>query len=91
MGNNVTTLLGSGAFSDSHFYGLFYDDALLSKGFNICQLEALNLVLALTNLLSASPQNYQIVVNTDNVASQQVLEAAWVGSLFYELAQDRFG
>ena len=32
------------------------------------------MVLALSSLLPYDPQNYQIVVNTDNIAPQQVLE-----------------
>ena len=69
-----STLEGGGAFSPTHFYGISYDTPILKEELNICQLEALNLVLALTMLLPQDPHKFHVIINTDNTASQIVLE-----------------
>ena len=52
-----------------------FSPELLSHCLTIVQLEALNLVRAVVNLLPHNPHNYNIQVNTDSIASQQVLES----------------
>ena len=70
-----STLEGGGAFSPSSYYTVTYPESVLSCSFTIAQLEALNLVHAVTNLLPPLPHNFIIKVNTDNMPSQQVLES----------------
>ena len=41
---------------------------------NIAHLEAINLVVAFRTLAPTRPNEFQITINTDNAASQQVLE-----------------
>ena len=48
---------------------------MVARGFDIAQLEAINLVTALKNLLPLKPLEYKIVINTDNMTSQQVLSS----------------
>lgn len=69
-----STLTGGGAYSRSHFYGIAYGTEILDKKLGIARLEALNLVLALKTLLPGKPHELCVVINTDNAASQQVLE-----------------
>ena len=69
-----STLLGWGAFSPDKYYGIVYDQVILDIEFGIAQLEALNLVLVLKMLMPNDPHKFCNIVNTDNAASQQVLE-----------------
>ena len=69
------SLSGAGAFAPSNYYGIVYDQDLLAHNLHITQLEALNLVPALKMLILEKTRDFTIIVNTDNAASQQVLEA----------------
>lgn len=55
------------------YYTLHYPPEITSKGMAITQLEVLNLVHMLTYLLPPNPHEYEIKMNTHNLASQQVL------------------
>lgn len=67
-----STLKGAGAFSPTSFYAQQYPPEITDKLSFINQLEALNLVHALLNLLPPDPRNYNVIVNTDNLVSQQI-------------------
>ena len=70
-----SSLRAGGAFSALHYYGTPYPASLTDAHTNIAHLEAINLIVAMKHLAPASPQNYKIVINTDNAASQQVLSS----------------
>ena len=70
-----SSLSGAGAFSDTHFYAEKYTNNYISQGKPIHQLEALNIVHALKYLLPDNPSNYKIILNTDNTASQCILNS----------------
>lgn len=64
---------GGGAFSSTHYFAEEYVETVRNSTTNIAHLEALNIVHALMFLLPKSPHNFKIQLNTDNMASQQVL------------------
>ena len=68
-----SSTVGGGAYSQSKYYAETYSEDFLKPTPHITNLEALNLLHAITNLMPDSPNNYVIVVNTDNKTSQQVL------------------
>ena len=68
-----SSLQGGGTYSHTHFFAVCYSQAVISKGYTIAQLEVINLVVALKALHLPNPENYTIWINTDNMASQQVL------------------
>ena len=68
-----SSLKGGGAFSPTHYYGTAYPKSMTDNIKNIAHLEALNLIAAIKALAPPKPEEYCIVVNTDNQASQQVL------------------
>ena len=68
-----SSLVGGGAFSQTKFYAEVYTEEFIKAKPHITNLEALNLVTAVTYLLPESPNKYVIVINTDNKTSQQVL------------------
>ena len=70
-----STLLAGGAYSPDKFFSELYTQQYISETSNIAQLEALNLIQALHTLLPENPEQYKIIVNTDNIASQQVLSS----------------
>ena len=70
-----SSLLGGGAHSDTHYYSVIYGDDIRRMGVPIAQLEAMNLVMALRHLMPHNPEKYLILINTDNTASQSVLES----------------
>ena len=70
-----SSLTGAGAFSPTHYYMEEYSEGYLTQVSNIVHLEALNVIQALKALLPPSPQNFSIVVSTDNLATQQVLSS----------------
>ena len=71
-----STLEAAGAFSPTSFYADKFPPSVVDSHLQIVHLEALNLVHAVVNLLRPKPHNYIVQVNTDNAASQQVLELA---------------
>ena len=73
--NCDSCLTGGGAYSQCHYFMEKYPSALVNKKFHIAQLEALNLVAALLSLAPKIPCNFKIVINTDNEASQKVLQS----------------
>lgn len=77
-----SSLKAGGGHSPGGFYSAPYSDQLLLKGYSIAQLEALNLVTALKALSPPVPAHYDIIVNTDNITSQQVLESGSGKDLF---------
>ena len=62
-----------GAFSATHYYTQDYPDHIVDRHTNIAHLEAINLLVALKNLAPTNPAKHNIIINTDNSASQQVL------------------
>ena len=70
-----STLLAGGAYSKDKFYMERYTPQFKASTSNIAQLEELNLVQAVVSLLPDHPENYKITINTDNLASQQVLSS----------------
>ena len=58
-----------------HYYKVLYPYDVTSRILTITQLEALNLVHAVSYLLPQCPPNFTIIVNTDNSTSQQVLSS----------------
>ena len=70
-----STLSGGGAFSSSHYYAVRYPQELTEEVNNIAQLEALNLVHAFKFLLPPQPSDFKVIINTDNIGSQQVLSS----------------
>ena len=70
-----SSLLGGGAYSDTHYYSVVYSDSVRKASVPIAQLEAMNLVTALKHLMPDKPEKFLILVNTDNSASQAVLES----------------
>ena len=72
LGTNIG--VGVGAFQ-SHFYAELYPASVLKICTNINHLEAVNLVHALTFLMPPDPVKHNIIVNTDNLASQLVLNS----------------
>ena len=68
-----SSLKAGGAHSPEKFYTSRYSRAVLQKGYNIAQLEAINLITTLQNLAPPELHKYTIVINTDNMTSQQVL------------------
>ena len=52
-----------------------YSKAVLDQGYNIAQLEAINLVTALRNLAPPKAHEYSIIINTDNMTSQQAFSS----------------
>lgn len=70
-----SSLRGAGAHSNETYYSEAYSDSFLKNNYNICQLEAINLVKALQVLSPIDPSNFTIIINTDNMASQLVLSS----------------
>ena len=70
-----SSLTGGGAFSNNKFFAEKYSQILQDQSLHISQLEALNVIHALTLLMPSQPQNYDIIINTDNMATMQVLNA----------------
>ena len=70
-----STLKAGGVFSKLADYAEEYPSSITDKCTHINQLEAVNLVHALLFLLPPDPFNYCIVINTDNLPSQQVLQS----------------
>ena len=70
-----SSLTGAGAFSDTHFYAEKYTTQYVNHVKPIHQLEALNIVHALKHLLPDNPSNYKLILNTDNTASQCILNS----------------
>ena len=68
-----SSLQGGGAHSPTHYFAEQYDTGYTAHNPNIARLEALNLLHAVKHLLPQQPHRYDIVVNTDNMATQQVL------------------
>ena len=68
-----SSLTGGGAFSSTHYFAQAYTEQFRSRYKLIHQLEALNIIHALKYLLPPNPNNYKIVLNTDNAASQAIL------------------
>ena len=54
------------------YYGKEYPTHIAQKYTNIANLEAINLLTAMRALTPNSPDKHNIVINTDNSASQQV-------------------
>ena len=69
-----SSLLAGGAHSNQKYYSLIYAGGIKDANMPIAQLEALNLVIALKALAPINPHEYVIYINTDNSASQSVLE-----------------
>ena len=70
-----SSLTGAGAFSHTHFYAEKYTTQYTAQVKTIHQLEALNIIHALKHLLPENPSNYKIILNTDNTASQCILNS----------------
>ena len=70
-----SSLRGGGAYSETHYYSAEYPEQMQKNIKNIAHLEAINLVVALKSLTPPEPEKYRIIINTDNAASQQVLES----------------
>ena len=70
-----SSLTGGGAYSGTHYYGAEYPRSTTRVTTNIAQLEAINLITAIKTLAPEYPDTHHIVVNTDNIASQQVLSS----------------
>ena len=70
-----SSLKAGGAFSAKHYYSQPYPDRITQQHRNIAHLEAINLLVALKALTPTNPENYKILINTDNSASQQVLSS----------------
>ena len=70
-----SSLTGGGAFSKARFFTEQYNSEFLEHTKVIAHLEALNLIHAVKFLLQPNPNRYLIVINTDNQASQVVLES----------------
>ena len=68
-----SSMKAGGAFSKNHYYGKTYPTDMTSKYTNIAHLEAINLIAAMRALAPNNPHEYNITINTDNSASQQVL------------------
>ena len=68
-----SSLIAGGAFSAEKYYAHTYPTRLTDEHRNIAHLEAMNLIVAMRTLAPDHPENYKIVINTDNAASQQVL------------------
>ncbi len=69
-----SSLEGGGAFSNSHYFSEAYTDQYKKAAGQIAHLEALNLVAALKALAPSDPAGHNIVIKTDNSATQSVLE-----------------
>ena len=67
--------LEAGAHSPTHYYSYKYTAVQKNLMQNIASLEAVNLINALMNLMPPHPQRFSITVNTDNTASQIVLDS----------------
>ena len=63
---------GGGGFSSNEFYQVIFPDAY-RHNFNISQIEAMNLVIALKTLIPASVNNARIMVKTDNTGAKCAL------------------
>ena len=63
---------GGGGFSDTSFYQVVFPDAYKNT-YNISQIEALNLVLALKTLIPEDLTNARILVKTDNTGAKCAL------------------
>ena len=61
-------LEAAGAFSPSHYYAQLFPTLPY-----INQLEALNLVHALLYLITPNPSDFNMIINTDNLVSKQML------------------
>ena len=68
-------LEAGGAWSETKFFSQTFSPSVLEKSYPITQLEALTVIHALKYLLPPDPQNFIIVLNTDNKASQSVLSS----------------
>ena len=69
-----SSLARRGAHSPTSYYGQAYPHALAASTTNIAHLEAINLLIALRALVPPNTHEFHITINTDNAASQQVLE-----------------
>ena len=65
---------GGGAFTSTHYFSEAYADDYLVQVDNIAHFEAINLVIALEHLAPPDAYRYTLVVNTDNMASRDVLD-----------------
>ena len=63
---------GGGGFSDTHYFQVVFPHTY-GASFNISQIEALNLVLALKTLIPPSLTNARILVKTDNTGAKCAL------------------
>ena len=70
-----SSLKAGGAFSKTMYYGKEYPMHITQKYTNIAHLEAINLIVAMHELTPDNPDQYNIIINTDNSASQQVLDS----------------
>ncbi len=68
-----SSLLGAGAYSDTHYFSETYPKSFKKLAGAISQLEAINLVAALKYLAPSPATGLHILVKTDNQASSQVL------------------
>ena len=70
-----SSLKAGGAFSQVQYYSQPYPEQLTQQYKNIAHLEAINLLVGLKVLTSNNREDYKVVINTDNSASQQVLSS----------------
>ena len=70
-----SSLTGGGAFSKTTFFTEQYSSEYVKHTKNIAHLEALNLLHAFKFLTPPNASRYLIIVNTDNQASQVVLDS----------------
>ena len=70
-----SSMKAGGAFSPDLYYGKAYPPEFAQTYTNIAHLEAINLVIAMRTLAPDNPHEYHIIINTDNSASQQVLDS----------------
>ena len=70
-------MLSSGVFSPSAFYNELYTEDVKHACSHTNQLKAINFIHALLFLLPPEPFNYSIIINTDSLSSQQVLDSGY--------------
>ena len=68
-------LKGAGGYSTTQYIAEIFSEQFLSLNLHIAQLEAVNLIAVLINLAPKQAYKYDIQMDTDNLASQQVFES----------------
>ena len=67
-------LVGGGGFSETKYFSQVFNEKFTNLKLHISQIEAINLIAAMTSLHPLNTFEYDITILTDNMSAQQVLQ-----------------